>query len=252
MHSCLIAVLFFFYKESLRALSPKPWLGDWPLCAVTLPSDLQPPTGVTQGETQWGWRVGENGDWGIYFSTSVPAGSLGLARPSIEGHGSCRWPLLPAATATLVPVPAAALAASGLEAVRITPTLPSPSLLASEGSHTPSLIHLNPPHTPIRQFLLETPLVTPGVGHLCSVGPLTVILSLPYVHEIYSSILNFGLILPLINDAFWLIKAPSGFGSAYGLELCGLFLDSGVHFVWSPFKSCVKSQNPQATINVKH
>lgn len=42
------------------------------------------------------------------------------------GPPSCRWPLLPAATTSLIPVPAATLVPCGLEVVRITPTPPSP------------------------------------------------------------------------------------------------------------------------------
>lgn len=87
-------------------------------------------------------------------------------------------------------------------------------------------------HTSIKySSLLKLSSVTPGGHHLFSVGTLTVTLSLPYVHEVDSNVLNFSLILPMINGAFWLIKAPFGFDLAYGLEFQGLFQDLQVHFI---------------------
>ena len=203
---------------------------------MILPSDLQLPTGVTHGETQWGgrkWRPGYLFRWLRPCRVSAVGPVLDWVPQLLKR------PLLPAASATLVPVPAAPLTPWDPEVVR-THTHPSSSPLATS-IHWCTLILTTPP---LSSSLWKTPSVTPGVSHLLSAGPLTVILRLLYVHEVYSSALNFSLILLLINDAFWLIRAPFGFGSAYGLELGGLFLDLGVHFVWSPFKSCVKSQNP--------
>lgn len=73
------------------------------------------------------------------------------------------------------------------------------------------------------------------------------------MQDVGSSIFNFTLILPLINEAFWLIQAPFGFGSAYGLELCALFLDLGVHFVSSPLKAMLnhKIHRQPPVVNIK-
>lgn len=106
-YHCFIVILFFSYEPKelflpnpgyvkytgyarqslspsrfiLHSLPTSPCPGDWPLCTVTLPSDLRPWTMLTTGETQGAWRVGEKWDGGIYFSTLSPLGLRCLAQP---------------------------------------------------------------------------------------------------------------------------------------------------------------------------